>query len=347
MSQTAIISCSGNFYGSEQVLYDFLSFTTHGYDVFVPKETLFESILQKIASKHKITSFDSKRLKAFYLSIAFKIFIKKYRVVYINEAGHSKYILVLSKIFRKVSFIIHVRMLEDTNPKRWPIIPPKNLHIISISNFINSNLKLQSRVIYDPYPFSEILIPNIKPKDSKLIVGIIGRITVSKGLRRLLSILEHLKFSNQDEKFEFYLYGEVSSDVEDNILVDNLKKYKNVFLMGFETDKTIIYSFIDCTLHLSKVEGLGRIYFESIDSLKPFVGFKSSGIGEIGQLIAQNQLLVDPENSNWIEEFIFKLELIQKEYSKVVDGIKQSKIVAKKIFNIEQYTSSIDQYLVR
>lgn len=44
MKRIAIISPSGKFYGSEQVLFDFLCTTQHKYVIYVPEGTFYDKI---------------------------------------------------------------------------------------------------------------------------------------------------------------------------------------------------------------------------------------------------------------------------------------------------------------
>src|SRR5690606_26485924 len=92
----AIISPSGKFYGSEQTLFDFLS-RTSGYDVYCKEEQdgLYNLLLES-NFEHRYFKFNNVRY--FYLKL-FGLLLFKYKKVYINEGGHSKYIKLLGRIF--------------------------------------------------------------------------------------------------------------------------------------------------------------------------------------------------------------------------------------------------------
>lgn len=344
MSKTLIISCSGNFYGSEQVLFDYLYSTKNKYDVYVPNKSVLKDKIQREVRNHELKTFNSHKIELLYFHLFWELLIGKYKTVYLNEAGHSKYILVLARIFKNISFVIHVRLMEDCNSSRWPQKPTSNISIISISNFIRNIFPFKSIFIYDPYPFSiNDKLPD-KLLKNKLIVGIIGRITVTKGVGKLLEILKEIKNHQLTDQIEFHFYGQISEGKAENDLCDALQKYTNVQLKGFQK-KNSIYSSIDCVLHLSMVEPLGRIYFETIDSLKPFIGFNAAGIGEIGHLINQSDLLIDPLNENWSCAFVEKLVYVHQNYYTVTRSIIKSKHMAEAIFNLDDYTNTLDKLL--
>lgn len=69
--KSIIISPSGNLYGSEQVLIDYLVQTKNNYTVYVPKSSVLESELHQLNTHHSIRSFNSKILQLFY----FKFFV--------------------------------------------------------------------------------------------------------------------------------------------------------------------------------------------------------------------------------------------------------------------------------
>src|SRR5210317_146486 len=98
MIKTAIISPSGNYYGSEQTLNSFLNNTRVTYNVYVKYvEGGFYSILNK-GKPHKLFKFSN--IPLLYIRLAF-VLLFKYNTIYINEGGHIRYIKILAKIFRK------------------------------------------------------------------------------------------------------------------------------------------------------------------------------------------------------------------------------------------------------
>lgn len=92
-----IISPSGKFYGSEQVLFDYLTNSNVNYSIFVAEKDLFYTKLKKTTRFKDVTSFSNIRVLYFKM-LLFCIF-SKVKTIYINEAGHNKYIILLAKLF--------------------------------------------------------------------------------------------------------------------------------------------------------------------------------------------------------------------------------------------------------
>ena len=132
MHKTIIISPSGNFYGSEQVLFDYLNTTNLSFQLFVPKDSFFEKKLllqKKLWEFNRIKSFRS--VKILYFKIFLELLFKPIKSVYLNEAGHIRYIFILAKVFKSVKFIVHVRLVEDASRIKKQA---KNLKYFAISS---------------------------------------------------------------------------------------------------------------------------------------------------------------------------------------------------------------------
>src|SRR5207237_9473129 len=125
-----------------------------------------------------------------------------------------------------------------------------------------------------------------------LTIGVIGRLSITKGIDILLRLLELIKAEKKDDQFYFLFYGDVMHDVTAETY-SRLKSFSNIKLNGFVQDKDKMYSSVDCVLHASAIEPLGRIFLEAIDYNKPFIGLNQGGIGEISSLLNLNSLMVN------------------------------------------------------
>ena len=191
MSRKLVISPSGNFYGSEQVLFDYLQNTKLVLDVAVPEKSLLLIKLEDAKTIHRIIPYNEKKLPAFYATVYWQLLSGKYDVVYINEAGHIKYLRLLARIFRKKKFIVHVRLFEDTESVRWKHGITNNMTVLSISKYISDRLLVKNILIYDAYSFSNEEQPNESESKEILRVAIIGRITKTKGIGLLPGLVEN------------------------------------------------------------------------------------------------------------------------------------------------------------
>jgi glycosyltransferase involved in cell wall biosynthesis len=240
--------------------------------------------------------------------------------------------------------VVHVRISEDTDSSRWRFPKPLNLTLIAISDFIRDKLSYDSVKLYDLYMFPEKL-PIIRRKISKPVkVAIIGRITYSKGFLEFVELVERLQVRAMSDNYHFNLYGDLADDVKKSPLLSSLKSGNGIFFRGFVNSRDELYAENDIILHLSKVEPLGRIFFEAISFGKPLIGFNSGGIGEIGRLTGLEQYLVNPECENEADELIGKLE-----WARVFEDhqliLNEALKAMKKSFGHFRYVEELDNLL--
>ena len=340
-----VISPSGNYYGSEQVLMDWLQMTSLTADLRVPGNSVFYEKLKSKKWRHQIKPFDSSNLSRFYVGIFFQLLFGKYKSVYLNEAGHIRYIALLSRFFPRKKFLVHVRMLEDTETSRWTQGERKNIKVIAISKYIISKLPVDALLIYDGYHFTTRNNTETSSSLNELRMAIIGRITKTKGLSILPSLVKKLNMQDPGGVYKFLLYGEIATDLQGDSLLSELNKNENIRFEGFVENKQKIYASIDGVLHLSFQEGLGRIFLEAIDFGKPLVGFRAGGIGEIGSLLDLNDLLVDAGQTDLVSALSRKLFSLRKNYANCQAEVISKKKKAITMFDPARYTDDLDKQL--
>jgi glycosyltransferase involved in cell wall biosynthesis len=327
-SKKILVSPSGNLYGSENVLFDFLIQTKLKFDyIFVPKSSLFNQKLS--ATGFSVLTFV--RVWRLYLNIFYLCFFKKIGVLYCNESGHFKYIYYLAKLFPKINFIIHVRIIEDT----FRISKTSsNIKIIAISKLIKDSINFKSELVYDGFYFSKLYRWNVS---NKIIynIGIVGRITKSKGINSLLNIYNDLPTDN----LIFNFFGDIDIDYLQSPLFLKLMNSSHFHFHGFVNEITNIYSSQDVILHLNKNEPLGRIFFESMDFGVPFVGFNGGGISEIAKAIDYPYLIND-------KELLYFLTTLSKgKFYFDNKTLNHSRDLAQKYFSVRTYVYRMEEYL--
>ena len=341
-----IVSPSGKLYGSEQVLLDYLKFSNIKFSIFVAGRDLLYQKLKEDFKNHSISHFESVRI--LYIKLLFLCLTGKVASIYVNEAGHSKYVSLLARRFPSVKFVIHVRLIEDTPPDRWlTVSKPSNLVVLSISQFLKNMLPLPSLQIYDPYNFHSNPGHQAVKQQGKLNIGIIGRISLSKGLDTIIKLLEIVKGSSYYQVFRFHFFGDVMPDAVQSGRYERLNEFSNVDIRGFEHNVEKIYDSLDCVIHGSGNEPLGRIFLEAIDFGKPLVGMNTGGIGEIGKMLQLDTLLIDKDKGDASELLFAKLLHLHNNYESSVAEINSKKNNALNIFGPVEYAATIDSLLCK
>lgn len=347
--KTIIISPSGNFYGSEQVLCDFLKATTYSYLLYVPENSLFYSTLKDydLTEKHQVMTFNPNYLKSFYFLRILIHLLGKYNRVYINEGGHSKYIGLLSRLFPNKKFYQHIRIIEDTRPKRLGKLKENN-HLITISKFLSGHLCNYSHsIVYDPYDF-KTFEGKIFNADQKLKVGIVGRVSMTKRIDLFEKFIIPFSDTTVSEETSFHLYGDIME--ENNVLktVQRIQNMKNVEIIfhGFMKGEDI-YSNIDVLLHFNDEEPLGRVFFESLSAGIPFVGFHSGGVGELAKIFDLEKTMVSKDDEDrWVENIGRTIKYIKDNYKNCSDEVKLKCKQYKELFEPVNYCKSVENVVL-
>lgn len=268
---------------------------------------------------------------AMYVRLLWLIVANNIKSVYCNEAGHIRYIILLARMFPRIKFVVHVRIIEDTTRIRKSF---SNLHFLAISKVINNELSQPSQLFYDGYNFSELRSWKKAPSGICKI-GIIGRITESKGI----GIFTKQFFDSCGLDIEFHFFGDIDKYYEKSKVIQLLKGLNNVHFHGFIEDKSSIYSCIDVVVHVNEYEALGRIFFESLDFGIPFLGINRGGIAEIAHQINYPYVFHKDELHNLLYSFS------TKEWEFNYQQLEISRKLALNNFSVEKYTTILNRLL--
>ena len=302
MKRIAIISPSGKFYGSEQVLFDFLTETKHCYEVYVLPGIFYDILLKQ--QRHIIHKFNS--VKKLYLRLALLLLIGRFDGIYINEGGHIRYLNLLAKLFPNKKFFAHIRLIEDTTKSRLQGTPA-NVTLIAVSDYIAYAVKKQNGLpvvtVYDLYRSGYHIANMHKPlSDLSIInIGIVGRLTDTKGIEYIEKFCDYAEHHSRGQII-FHFFGNIDKQsIKVNTFVVKTNNYKIIKCKfhGFVDDKNAIYRHIDILLHFNQYESLGRIAFEALDYGIPFIGFNRGGVGEIASHLGLSEFMINPDDSDW------------------------------------------------
>lgn len=284
--KSIIVSPSGYYYGSEQMLHEYLIYTKNIFKVYVNIPGTYHTKLKESKLQHKLIGFKSTKL--LYAKIALLLLFRNYESLYVNEGGHIKYIKLLAKVFKSKKFVVHIRLVEDTRNNRLDNFISTNIQLICVSNFIeqeiirnNPNINPQQLLTVHDYYIPNIITQPIEKKLDIIRIGIIGRVSKAKGVSRAKELLQYWD-NNYQEPIEFYFYGDIIDDSEVLLFKDAIKSFKRikVFFKGFVSNKESFFKSFDMVIHFNAFEPFPRIYFDSMARLKPVLGFDSGGIGE-------------------------------------------------------------------
>lgn len=335
-----IISPSGQLYGSENVLFDYLEGSTKAYKIYVPKDSLFFNKLKD--SGYTVSGFKS--LKLLYVKVFIQLLFLK-RSVMVNEAGHINYVKIIAKLLPKSKWVVVVRLLEDCNAKFNNL--NSNITVVSISSFIQRKLDSYSDsvLIYDPYTLSEGKNKTLPKEDNDdfLNIGIIGRVTSSKGGDLLLELMDELDKLELLSLFKFRFFGHYNvKDTWFAMFESALKKKSvNYHLHGFVQEKNILYQQIDLLLQLNEREPLGRIIFEAVDFNKAFLCLKAGGSGELATILGlEDYAATDVINiAQKLKEFVKS----KKDFNQV--DLENAQKLIKSNFKASAYAESLERFL--
>jgi glycosyltransferase involved in cell wall biosynthesis len=332
-----IISPSGNFYGSEQVLFDFLNASNKTYQVYVPNKSILEKKLRQ-EHKHIIKTFQS--LPLLYFKLAIVLMFKRY-TLYVNEGGHVKYLKLLAKILPNRKFVLQIRLLSDTNCTRLKDLP-SNIQILCVSKFIANNIpsKYNPLVLHDPFNLPE---PLEKKKRSKFNIGFIGRVTPTKGLKEASLLLKELEAKKTKVNINFY--GSVETEkTAVNQFISQCKSYQyiKVEFKGFIDNKEEIYRDLNLVIHLNKEEAFPRIALESWAYGVPLLGFDAGGLGEINRMLDLSEFLLK-NNENWLLQIQKLIQVVKENYP--ASEISKAQNIISKQLDLTRFTSKLEELI--
>ncbi|MGB4773114.1 MAG: glycosyltransferase family 4 protein [Chitinophagaceae bacterium] len=339
-TRIALVSPSGNLYGSEKVLCDYLAKSELHFDIYVPKGTKLEVVLRGLGYNVFVYS----RVTLLYIRLASKLLTKQHEVVYVNEGGHSKYIQLLARMFPRRKFVVHVRIMEDTARDRWLNFNGANITLVAISDYVKRALLFPGTLIYDLFNFPPEVPRPCEVDKMSIQVAVIGRVSYSKGFLELYQLAAHVAQEGNPRGIVLNIYGDVSNEVQSHPDMGRLRELAFVKFHGF-VQPELIYKSNAIVLHLSKTEPLGRIYFEALSSGLPLVGFNAGGIGEIAAKIGLSDYLVTPGKDE-ISELLQRVYQVYDKSDVIHGDIDRALHRARVIYNAGEYTSRMDQLLL-
>ena len=304
-----IVSPSGNLYGSEKVLLDFLATAEEDYEIYLPEGRLRRRIAGQLPQV-RLRVFS--RVQLLYPELFLRMIFSSRRFLYCNEGGHIRRIGLLARLLPHKRFFVHLRIAEDCGPARLRNLPD-NVTLIVVSDYLMGLLpemvRAKSVRLHDPYLASGRKGDSGRFRMSPLPkIGVVGRVTRTKGLQELAGLTDYAEAHGTE--LEIHLFGSFDPTEEAGCAFRRKMecyRFVRIVFEGFVEHMEAAYDSMDVIWHFSLTEPLGRIFFEALDSGTFFTGFDSGGIGEIGHELGLSGFLVE-YGEGWEKRFLASLK---------------------------------------
>jgi glycosyltransferase involved in cell wall biosynthesis len=175
--------------------------------------------------------------------------------------------------------------------------------------------------------------------DNNIVIGKIARFSRLKGHQYILKVIPDVIKEVPNAIFLFVGSGELLGEYEKK--VKELGIEKNVRFAGLVKNEDIpeYIKIIDIVVHTSLLEGLARIFPQSMAAQKPVVSFNIDGAPEV-IIDGETGFLVDPEDCYGLTQKIIKLAKDKEMRERF--GKKGKEIVMSE-WNIESMVKGIDK----
>jgi glycosyltransferase involved in cell wall biosynthesis len=155
-----------------------------------------------------------------------------------------------------------------------------------------------------PFDNASPSLPNATVKGHPPIVGLIGRLSVEKGVDIFLHAAAHVLVELPSAKFVVVGEGPDRDKLES--LIDELKLRQNVSMLGRRDDMPSVYASLDIMVSASRQEGLPMAILEGMASSLPII---ATPAGDVPVMIRDGQtgVMVPPENARLLASAIVAL----------------------------------------
>jgi glycosyltransferase involved in cell wall biosynthesis len=187
----------------------------------------------------------------------------------------------------------------------------------------------------DLRPFDNVVpsLRNVSGTDSTLIVGLIGRLSVEKGIDIFLRAAARV--AGEFPSAKFVVVGEGADRDKLELLIDELKIRGNVSMLGRRDDMPAIYASLDVMVSSSRQEGLPMAILEGMASGLPLV---ATAVGEVPTVVTDGRsgVLVPPEDVESLAAGI--LDLLQNSAKRLRLGAAAKQLI-KEEYSAERMTA--------
>ncbi len=155
-----------------------------------------------------------------------------------------------------------------------------------------------------PFDNATPSLPNAVSEDHPPIVGLIGRLSIEKGVDIFLHAAAHVLVELPSTKFVVVGEGPDRDKLES--LIDELKLRESVSMLGRRDDMPSVYASLDIMVSASRQEGLPMAILEGMASSLPLI---ATPVGDVPTMVHDGQtgVMVPPENAALLASAIVTL----------------------------------------
>ena len=224
---------------------------------------------------------------------------KNIDIIHSNGVSSAQWSMIFGRFFHKIPLIIHLRDLNINKSQKINFrINKKFFYALCISNavrdyFLNNKciVKDRSFVVYNGVDLERfnskvkrILREELGFGPNQFVIGLIGRIDVSKRLEDLIETAFLLK---DYQAFRWVIAGSADWSADKNLpeKIDALIAKRGlqdvVFRIGYRSDVGQVMNSLDVLMFPAQNEAFGRVLIEAMACAKPVIAARSGAVTEI------------------------------------------------------------------
>jgi glycosyltransferase involved in cell wall biosynthesis len=204
----------------------------------------------------------------------------------------------------------------------------------------------QFRVVYSGLELGKYLIRENKAEARRMlglaseghVAGWFGRLNYQKDPLTFIRAAQLM--ANVDPSIQFLVCGEdpIGENLHPQVrqLVENLGLRERVRFMGFRSDLPLVLTAVDCVMHSSRYEGMGRTICEALLCKRAVAGTNVDGVLEVIVSGQRGGLLVNPEDPRALADAALTLlqqperarQLAEAGYAWVKANLSADKMIA-------------------
>lgn len=205
-------------------------------------------------------------------------------VIYHNS---YKTLLAMSPVMEKKKVLFHVgdiAPITKSNKAIFQMLDKRTNRIVAISQSVKENLQNLGvsqpiKTIYNGIEKFEIT--KFKESSPTWLLGVVGQLIPRKGQEDVIRAIAHLKEMFPNLKVRFYGEGDNNYKIYLDSLATDKGVADQVEFVGFENNKSIMYSGLKCVIVSSRSEALGNVAIEPMFAKIPVISSNVGGLPEI------------------------------------------------------------------